>query len=98
MLLQLHSLSLVAYLSTFLAVILPATMSKVHAHPVDTCAAVTLQTRELMDSLFSEFALDNFGESFANALSDDLVWTVTGTSPIAGRSVHLGKVRLSTGI
>jgi hypothetical protein len=61
------------------------TMPQVHAHPVDECAAVTAKTRELMDSLFSEFALDNFGQSFAAALGDDLVWTVTGTSPIAGK-------------
>ena len=57
----------------------------VHAHPVDACAAITAETRVLMDSLFSEFALDNFGTSFANALSDDLSWTVTGSSPIAGK-------------
>lgn len=38
-----------------------------------------------MSELFSSFALDNFGASFGAAVSDDLVWTVTGSSPIAGR-------------
>jgi hypothetical protein len=59
--------------------------SQVGAQPIDPSAAVTSATRELMDSLFSDFALDNFGQSFADALSDELTWTVTGSSPIAGK-------------
>jgi hypothetical protein len=79
--------SSLASLLSLIITVLPTIMPKVHAHPVDTCAAVTMETRALMDSLFSEFALDNFGVSFANALGDDLTWTVTGSSPIAGKSV-----------
>ena len=45
----------------------------------------TEETRTFIESLFTAVALDNFGNSFAAALSDDLVWTVTGSSPIAGR-------------
>lgn len=73
-----HLLSLLTILSSNMG-------SQVRAHPIDPTAAVTAETRELMDSLFSDFALDNFGQSFADALSDDLTWTVTGSSPIAGK-------------
>lgn len=48
-------------------------------------AEKTAHTRRYMSELFSSFALDNFGASFGAAVSDDLVWTVTGSSPIAGR-------------
>ena len=44
----------------------------------------TEKTRDFINSLFSAVALDNFGASFAAALSDKLTWTVTGSSPIAG--------------
>ncbi|KAL2410622.1 hypothetical protein ABEF95_003469 [Exophiala dermatitidis] len=47
--------------------------------------STTSQTRAFVESLFTAVALDNFGASFAAALSDNLVWTVTGSSPIAGR-------------
>jgi ketosteroid isomerase-like protein len=46
--------------------------------------STTEATRSFIESLFTAVALDNFGASFAAALSDDLVWTVTGSSPIAG--------------
>jgi hypothetical protein len=75
-----------ALLVALLAVHLPE-VAQVEARPVDTCAATTAETRMLMDELFSDFALDNFGESFANALADELRWTVTGSSPIAGKLV-----------
>ena len=56
------------------------------AHPTWTeCDSQTPKTRAFIESLFSAVALDNFGASFAAALSDNLVWTVTGSSPIAGR-------------
>ena len=87
-----HFLSLVSLL-LLLSLGLPSTMSTVHAHPVDSCALVTLETRKLMDSLFSDFALDNFGKSFADALGDDLTWTVTGTSPIAGKLVQHSRLQ-----
>lgn len=61
--------------------------------PVDT---TTNETREFVESLFTAVALDNFGQSFAAALSDNLVWTVTGSSPIAGtyasKQVYIEKV------
>lgn len=44
----------------------------------------TNTTRTFIANLFSAVALDNFGASFSSALSDDLTWTVTGSSPIAG--------------
>jgi uncharacterized protein len=62
--------------------------SNSQAHPtwqMQKCDPQTPKTREFIESLFSAVALDNFGASFAAALSDDLVWTVTGSSPIAGR-------------
>lgn len=77
--------SLLSLFLCVLAISSPNMIMKTHAHPVDTCAAVTAETRELMDSLFSDFALDNFGQSFADALGDALTWTVSGTSPIAGK-------------
>ncbi len=57
-------------------------------HPprrIQECEPQTPKTRAFLESLFSAVALDNFGASFAAALSDNLVWTVTGSSPIAGR-------------
>lgn len=41
-------------------------------------------TRKYINCLFATIGDDNFGVSFEQALSDDLVWTVTGSSPIAG--------------
>jgi len=61
---------------------LPST--KAHA-AADTAHTTTATTRAFVESLFTEVALDNFGRSFADALSDNLVWTVTGSSPISGR-------------
>ena len=77
--------SLVALLLSALTFFPSNIGSQVGAQPVDSTAIMTAETRELMDSLFSDFALDNFGQSFADALSDDLTWTVTGSSPIAGK-------------
>ncbi|OAP64979.1 hypothetical protein AYL99_00951 [Fonsecaea erecta] len=63
-------------------------MMAADAHPFPphhTCVNGTTEaTRSFIESLFTAVALDNFGTSFAAALSDDLVWTVTGSSPIAG--------------
>ncbi|EXJ89963.1 hypothetical protein A1O3_03030 [Capronia epimyces CBS 606.96] len=56
-----------------------------HPHDCNTTNTTTDQTRAFVESLFTAVALDNFGASFAVALADDLVWTVTGSSPIAGR-------------
>ena len=54
-------------------------------HPCPHVNTTTEDTRSFINSLFTAVALDNFGASFAAALSDSLVWTVTGSSPIAGR-------------
>lgn len=40
--------------------------------------------RSFIENLFSAVSLDNFGASFSAALSENLTWTVTGSSPIAG--------------
>ncbi|KIW71889.1 hypothetical protein PV04_00117 [Phialophora macrospora] len=55
-----------------------------HPSPHACTNATTEATRSFVESLFTAVALDNFGASFAAALADDLVWTVTGSSPIAG--------------
>ncbi|ETI26918.1 hypothetical protein G647_10017 [Cladophialophora carrionii CBS 160.54] len=60
-------------------------MAEAHPSPSHKCTdSTTESTRSFVESLFTAVALDNFGASFAAALSDDLVWTVTGSSPIAG--------------
>ncbi|EXJ65459.1 hypothetical protein A1O7_01800 [Cladophialophora yegresii CBS 114405] len=60
-------------------------MAEAHPSPSHKCTnSATESTRSFVESLFTAVALDNFGASFAEALSDDLVWTVTGSSPIAG--------------
>ena len=71
-----------------LLLVMSMTSSTSEAHPpgmMQKCDPNTPKTRAFLESLFSAVALDNFGASFAAALSDDLVWTVTGSSPIAGR-------------
>lgn len=55
-----------------------------HCPPPAPVDSTTDETREFVESLFTAVALDNFGQSFAAALADSLVWTVTGSSPIAG--------------
>jgi ketosteroid isomerase-like protein len=42
-------------------------------------------TRAVLESVFSGVAEHGFGAEFRSALSDDLVFTVTGSSPLAGR-------------
>ncbi|KIY01884.1 uncharacterized protein Z520_02022 [Fonsecaea multimorphosa CBS 102226] len=77
----------------------PGFMMAAEAHPSPPRKCVngtTEATRSFIESLFTAVALDNFGTSFAAALSDDLVWTVTGSSPIAGtyngKQVYIDKV------
>lgn len=60
------------------------TTGEVPGQPFEGVDMATATTRAFIESLFTAVALDNFGTSFAAALSDDLVWTVTGSSPIAG--------------
>src|SRR4051812_22420620 len=45
----------------------------------------TAATRATLERIFSTLAQAGFGEPFLDVLSDDLVWTATGTSPVAGR-------------
>ena len=71
-----------------LLLLIAMTSTGSEAHPPgkpQKCDAQTPKTRDFIESLFSAVALDNFGASFSAALSDNLVWTVTGSSPIAGR-------------
>ncbi|GAA1826781.1 nuclear transport factor 2 family protein [Pseudonocardia ailaonensis] len=42
-------------------------------------------TRATVEDLFAEVSRTGFGAGFQDRLSDDLVFTVTGTSPLAGR-------------
>lgn len=78
-------------------------MAEAHPFPpapsyalLPTVETTTDETRVFVESLFTAVALDNFGQSFAAALSDGLVWTVTGSSPIAGtyagKQVYIDKV------
>ncbi|KAK5061169.1 hypothetical protein LTR84_007711 [Exophiala bonariae] len=59
----------------------------VEAHPYQPTPpavdATADETRDFVESLFTAVALDDFGQSFTAALSDSLVWTVKGSSPIA---------------
>jgi hypothetical protein len=71
-------------------------MAEAHPYPPPAVDDTTNETREFVESLFTAVALDNFGQSFATALSDNLVWTVTGSSPIAGtyasKQIYIEKV------
>ena len=49
----------------------------------------TQSTRIFLSTLFSSVHTDGFGSSFQKALSENVVWTATGTSPLAG--VYRGK-------
>ena len=42
-------------------------------------------TRTFFTNLFASISTSGFREDFLIALSDDIVWTATGTSPLAGR-------------
>jgi ketosteroid isomerase-like protein len=59
--------------------------------------ATTAATRARLEQIFSNLEVAGFGESFLEVLSNDLVWTATGTSPVAGRyegkGEYLEKVR-----
>lgn len=63
-----------------------------------SCASTstTDATRSFVEAMFSAVALDNFGASFAAVLGEELRWTVTGSSPIAGvyepKSVYIEQV------
>lgn len=78
-----QGLTVVGLIHFFLALLLSSPISASPRKPM--CDPNTPVTRAFIESLFSAVALDNFGASFATALSDNLVWTVTGSSPIAGR-------------
>ena len=63
---------------------------------------MTNRTKSFIQELFSSVAQDNFGASFGAALSDNLVWTVTGSSPIAGtyngKSTYMKQVSQAVGL
>ncbi|KAJ9606163.1 hypothetical protein H2200_009124 [Cladophialophora chaetospira] len=71
-------------------------MAEAHPYPHQCVNSTTEDTRAFVESLFTAVALDNFGASFAAALSDDLVWTVSGSSVIAGtypsKQIYIEKV------
>jgi len=45
----------------------------------------TEATRATLERIFSSLEESGFGQPFLDVLSDDLVWTATGSSPVAGR-------------
>ena len=45
----------------------------------------TATTRVFVENLFTSIAESGFRDTFLNALSNDVVWTATGTSPLSGR-------------
>ena len=47
--------------------------------------STTDETRIFITDLFNTIALKGFGKEFSDSLSDSLVWTVTGSSPLSGR-------------
>jgi uncharacterized protein len=50
---------------------------------------MSTSTRTFLTSLFNSIPSSDFRETFFNALSYDVIWTATGTSPLSGR--HEGK-------
>ncbi len=46
--------------------------------------AVTEQTRSMLTAVFATWQSAQDPQPFVAALADDLVWTVTGTSPLSG--------------
>jgi ketosteroid isomerase-like protein len=48
-------------------------------------AAVRSATTATLESVFSRISEHGFGQAFLDALADDLVFTATGSSPLAGR-------------
>ena len=90
--LSLDQIHVHASFNSLLAVILAfaaMTANPTHTHPTGSCERTTAATKAFIESLFTDVALDNFGHSFSKALSDDLIWTATGSSPLAG--VYNGK-------
>lgn len=45
----------------------------------------TARTREFVTGVFDNVSKTGFGPSFLDKISDDVVWTATGTSPMRGR-------------
>lgn len=45
---------------------------------------LTQKTRSFITNLFNSVGKDSFGQTFRDALSDDLIWHATGSSPLAG--------------
>ena len=47
--------------------------------------STTDKTRTFITNLFNTISSHGFGKDFLDSLSDSLVWTATGTSPVSGR-------------
>ena len=45
----------------------------------------TATTRAFVEDLFASIAKSGLGPRFLNSLSEDVVWTATGSSPLSGR-------------
>lgn len=46
--------------------------------------STTESTRIFVEDLFGNLSTDGIGPKFFDSLSDNVVWTVTGSSPLAG--------------
>jgi uncharacterized protein len=46
---------------------------------------MSTSTRALLTNLFTSISSPSFRDAFLNAFSDNVTWTTTGTSPLAGR-------------
>ncbi|MCT9113452.1 nuclear transport factor 2 family protein [Streptomyces mirabilis] len=53
----------------------------------------SVATRETLEDVFSSVSESGFGEKFLDRLADDLVFTVTGSSPLAGRYTNKAEYR-----
>ena len=59
-------------------------------------AEATALTRTFIEILFSDLGAEGFNHRFYHALSEDIVWTATGTSPLAGtyHGIHEYKTKV----
>ena len=59
-------------------------------------STTTLSTRNFLSGLFATVHEHGFNTSFQDALSEDIIWTATGSSPLAGvyrgKEAYLGNV------
>jgi ketosteroid isomerase-like protein len=48
-------------------------------------STMSTSTQTILTHLFTSISTSGFRETFLNALSDDVIWTATGSSPLSGR-------------